>query len=106
MNYPETPKFSPLLDGGHIADIVAKYESDLRKAFNSILQHLRVNQKIELPCFRSQVGSATARAHIDNLKIPTLPSSPETPSLLLHNLGRASNDELVSNLFKPDLRKK
>jgi hypothetical protein len=105
VNYLESPKFSPLLDGGDIAGIVANYESDLQEGFNSILEHLRVDQKIELPCFRSQVGSATARTHIDNLKIPTLPSSPEIPSLLLHNLRRAS-DERVKDLFTADSRKK
>lgn len=86
---------SPQLGRERIKEIVSAYEPDLQRA---IAQYLK--DDIKLPRFQPQAGSAMVRDHIASLKIPTIPSSPQIPSLLLHNLGQLSHDRGLVNRIK------
>ena len=70
---------------------IARYLPPIKEAIQAYLKN-----NTELPIWEPSGAPPNFVEHIRSLKIPTLPSSPRFPSLLLHNLGKPSHDpELV-----------
>ena len=96
---PFSPKFKSEKD---IKDAVNRFANTLRTTFDTFLKG-----NVQLPLWQpSSELDDHIRRHIADLKIPITTPSSESPTLLLHNLGKPSHDpqlaDRVKSLFRPE----
>ena len=103
-NKPPVIPFIPRRDKD-VRREVEPFIKDLRKRFKTFLEDNVQLPLWQLPSELAKHLTRETRSHITGLKIPTISSSSQIPSLLLHNLGKPSHDaklvDRINELFRP-----
>jgi hypothetical protein len=102
---PITSREAPLPSSGRRVVTPPEADNDTRRTVDDFTADLQrpfttyLAENVQLPFWEPQQASDEIRKHVASLRIPALASSSPSPSLLLHNLGKASLDEKVAELL-------
>jgi hypothetical protein len=83
---------TPLLPEKAMYEVVELFETRLATSLRTYLF-----DDVQLPLWEPQEGTQETRDFIAALKIPMLSPSSQSPSLLVHRIGRSSHDSLLES---------